>query len=67
MSNKKRESRGGRPSKYNLEVIFCDPHAPWQRGAIENFNGHVRFWLPRGQRLDTLTPTQSNAAASPTS
>jgi IS30 family transposase len=42
---------------YNLDVFFCDPHTPWQRGAIENSNGHVRFWLPRGQRLDTLTPT----------
>jgi hypothetical protein len=52
---------------YNLEVFFCDPLAPWERGAIENFNGHVRVWLPRGQRLDTLTPTQPNAAASPTS
>lgn len=43
---------------YDLDIWFCDPHSPWQRGTIENFNGHVRFWLPRGQRLDTVTPAQ---------
>lgn len=32
-----------------------DPHSPYQRGSIENHNGHIRFWLPRGTRLDTLT------------
>ena len=39
---------------YDLDVWFCEPHSPWQRGAIENFNGHVRFWLPRGTRLDVV-------------
>lgn len=39
---------------YDLSVYFCDPHSPWQRGAIENFNGHTRFWLPRGTRLDIV-------------
>lgn len=39
---------------YGLDVWFCDPHSPWQRGAIENLNGHARFWLPRGRRLDIV-------------
>lgn len=41
---------------YGLSVFFCDPHSPWQRGGIENFNGHARFWLPRGTRLDVVGP-----------
>ena len=43
---------------YGLDLWFCDPHSPWQRGAIENFNGHVRFWLPRGRRLDVVGPDE---------
>jgi len=39
---------------YGLDVWFCDPHAPWQRGAIECFNGDVRFWFPKGTRLDNV-------------
>lgn len=43
---------------YGLDVWFCDPHSPWQRGSVENLNGHVRFWLPRGRRLDTVGPDE---------
>jgi transposase, IS30 family len=43
---------------YDLPVWFCDPHSPWQRGAIENLNGHARFWLPRGTRLDVVSPAE---------
>ncbi len=30
-----------------LQTFFCDPHAPWQRGSIENANGILRRDLPR--------------------
>lgn len=33
--------------KLPLETFFCDPHSPWQRGAIENANGILRRSLPR--------------------
>lgn len=39
---------------YGIDVWFCDPHSPWQRGQIENQNRAWRWWFPRGTRLDNL-------------
>jgi len=39
-----------------VRTFFCDPHAPWQKGGVENAVGRIRRILPRRTNLDTLTP-----------
>ena len=34
-----------------VEVYFCDPQGPWQRGSNENTNGLLRQYFPRGASL----------------
>lgn len=53
----------GRELKYWAEVqaitgtlfYFCDAYSPWQKPTVENQNGLLRRWLPKGTRLDTYT------------
>ena len=48
----------------NMDVYFCDPGSPWQRGTNENTNGLLRQYFPKGTSLSRYSQSQLNKIAS---
>ncbi len=49
--------------RLSLPTFFCEPHAPWQKGGVENAIGRIRRHLPRRTDLSAVTHSQITAVA----
>ena len=47
----------------DVQVYFCDPRSPWQRGSNENTNGLLRQYFPKGKPVDGYSQAQLNKVA----
>ncbi len=48
-------------AELKLQVFFCHPHSPWERGTCESQNGRIRHYLPKCTDLSLVSYQQLSA------
>jgi IS30 family transposase len=46
--------------KHNIQTYFCDPYSAWQKGGVENTNGLIRQYIPKGTDMNTINQKYLN-------
>jgi IS30 family transposase len=41
--------------EHTIETYHCDPYSSWQKGGVENMNGLIRQYIPKGTKISSLT------------
>lgn len=44
--------------EYNIDTFHCDPYSSWQKGGVENINGLIRQYIPKGAKISSYTDKQ---------
>ncbi len=45
-------------TKLGMKVYFCAPYHSWEKGTVENMNGRIRRYIPKGMSIETITHKQ---------
>jgi IS30 family transposase len=45
-------------NQLNMPVYFCHAYHSWEKGTVENMNGRIRRYIPKGQSMDAITQEQ---------
>ena len=44
--------------EHNIDTFHCDPYSSWQKGGVENINGLIRQYIPKGAKIEAYTDKQ---------